>query len=230
MIGKCVAIISGGPDSTGYAAIWKARGYEVYPISFNYGQKGKKEVRVVKGLSRILGFNNPVSVNISSLKALWKNTQLTDSSVQVREAYSTDVVVPLRNGVFLVIASAYADTIGAELVIYGAHLNDASLNKETSQPLYPDCTPEFAEAMEEAINRGRLRTGFSRIKIQSPAREGMRKSELLKKSYELIGDAIFSTWSCYLSGRVHCGRCESCVNRKKAFAEAGIQDRTKYES
>jgi len=223
---KCVAVVSGGPDSIGYAAIWKSRGFRVFPICFNYGQKGKKEVQVVKKLSKTLGFEQPVFVDISSVKDLWKNTQLTDDSVQVQESYMPNVVVPLRNGVFLMIAAAYADSINAELIIYGAHLNDAARRPDMTEPLYPDCTPEFAESLEVAINKGRQ--GSNMIKLQSPAREGFTKSSLLKASYGLIGEMLYETWSCYLSGEIHCGRCESCNNRKKAFKEAGIEDKTKY--
>jgi len=91
-------------------------------------RKGKR-VQVVKKLSKTLGFEQPVFVDISSVKDLWKNTQLTDDSVQVQESYMPNVVVPLRNGVFLMIAAAYADSINAELIIYGAHLNDAALSQ-----------------------------------------------------------------------------------------------------
>jgi len=225
---KCVAVVSGGPDSIGYAAIWKNRGFEIFPISFNYGQKGNKEVQVLERLSRKLGFQQPVFVDISSVRDLWKNTQLTDDSVQVQGTYSPSVVVPLRNGVFLMIAAAYADSINSELIIYGAHLNDAAQRPGLTEPLYPDCTPEFAEALEVAINKGRL--GSNEIKLQSPAREGLTKATLLKISYSLLGEALYETWSCYLSGEVHCGICESCNNRKKAFKEAGIEDKTKYQN
>jgi 7-cyano-7-deazaguanine synthase len=223
---KCVAVVSGGPDSIGYAAIWKSRGFKIFPICFNYGQKGKKEVQVLDRLSKTLGFEQPVFVDISSVKDLWRNTQLTDDLVQVQETYMPNVVVPLRNGVFLMIAAAYADSINAELIIYGAHLNDAAHRPGMAEPLYPDCTPDFAESLEVAINKGRQ--GSNMIKLQSPAREGLTKSSLLKVSYGLIGDALYETWSCYLSGEIHCGRCESCNNRKKAFKEAGIEDKTKY--
>lgn len=225
---RCVAVVSGGPDSIGYAAIWKSRGYQIFPISFNYGQKGSKEIEVVKRLSDKLGFHRPVFIDISSLRDIWKNTQLTDASVEVMENYSPSVVVPLRNGIFLMIAAAYAEQVDAELLIYGAHLNDAALRQDKPEPLYPDCTPEFAKALEDAINRGRM--GSKSLSISSPAREGLTKASLLKNSYNLIGDAIYETWSCYLSGEFHCGRCESCNNRKKAFRDAGIIDKTKYLS
>jgi 7-cyano-7-deazaguanine synthase len=220
--------MSGGPDSVGYAAIWKSRDCKIHPLVFDYGQKGRKEVEVLESLRPKLGFEREVTVNISSLKDLWSNTQLTDPKVSVEPEYATNVVVPLRNGVFLMIASAYADSMGAELVIYGAHLSDAAKHRGTGEPLYPDCTPEFAIALEEAINRGRFVTSGKRIGIQSPAREGLTKPQLLRKAYDIIGDLIFETWSCYLSGYFHCGICESCKNRRLAFVEAGIQDKTRY--
>ncbi|MEM0288035.1 MAG: 7-cyano-7-deazaguanine synthase [Nitrososphaerota archaeon] len=223
-----VAVVSGGPDSIGYAAIWKARGKAIHPISFSYGQKGVKEVSVMKKLSKRLGFSEPVTVDISSLASVWRGTQLTDEKVSVEQSYRPNVVVPLRNGVFLMIAAAYADGIKAEGIIYGAHLSDAALRADVAEPLYPDCTPEFTRSLETAINRGRFSS--SKIWISSPAVEAWSKAELLKRAYDVMGDAIYETWSCYLSGEVHCGRCESCMNRKKAFKDAGIEDKTKYQA
>ena len=225
--GKVVAIISGGPDSIGYAVLWKTRGYDIYPIVFNYGQKASKEIEVAIRLSRILEFNEPKVVDISFMKRIWKGTQLTDEKVEIETDYTSSVVVPLRNAVFLTIAAIYAISIGADKVIYGAQLNDTTPRPDTHEPRYPDCTPEFQYALQLALNLGLFR-GERRLEIWSPARELLTKAELLKKTYSTIGDLIFETWSCYLSGEKHCGVCESCINRKKAFKDAGIPDKTPY--
>ena len=226
---KVVAVISGGPDSLGYAAQWGAKGCEIYPLIFDYGQKGSKEIQVAVELSRRLGFEEPIIVDISDLGKLWRGTQLTDEGVEVERDYTPNVVVPIRNAVFLTIAVAYAFTLGIEYVIYGAHLDDIKLREDTFDHLYPDCTPEFQLALEAALNMGHFRSE-RRVEIWSPAREGLTKSENLRRTYSLIGDLIFETWSCYLSGLLHCGRCESCINRHKAFREARIPDGTIYES
>jgi len=232
---KVVAVISGGPDSIGYAAQWFKRGYRVYPIIFYYSQKGAKEVSVAKELCVKLGFEDPLVLDISFMKFIWKKTQLVDESIDVEKEYMSSVVVPIRNAVFLTIAAAYAFSIGAQYVIYGAHLDDNSpldkhevlSTKDLWQPRYPDCSPEFQLVLETALNIGHFRSSRS-IQIWSPAREGLTKVENLRRSYEIMGDLIFETWSCYLSFEHHCGRCESCLNRKKAFREAGILDKTKY--
>lgn len=225
---RAVSIISGGPDSIGYAAQWKARGYTIYPIIFNYGQKGLKEIEVAIRLSKSLGFERALILDISSLKGLWIGTQLVDNSIKVERDYKPSVVVPIRNVVFLSMASAYALTIGANVVTYGAHLNDIAPREDTGEPLYPDCHPSTAQAFEEVLKVAHFPVGVKKLEIWSPAREGLTKAQNLRRSYELLGDLIYETWSCYLSEAKHCGACESCVNRHRAFIEAGLQDKTSY--
>ena len=226
---KAVAVVSGGPDSMSYAAVWARRGYDIYPIIFDYGQKGKKEVEVAKDLCQKLGFENPLIVDISSVKRLWEGTQLTDESREVEEQYAPSVVVPLRNGVFLIYAAIYALKVGAKFVIYGSHEDDISARRDDGEPLYPDCHPAFSLALENALNLGHFPVYQRKFEIWSPAREHMKKAELLREGYEAMGDLIYQTWSCYKSGEKQCGICESCRNRKRAFAEAGIPDKTEYE-
>lgn len=225
---RCVAIVSGGPDSTGYALIWKNRGYEVHPLIFNYGQKGSKEIEVAKKLSEKLGFEKPKVLDISFMKELWRGTQLTDETLAIQKEYHPTVVVPIRNAIFLSIAVAYAYTIKAEVVAYGAQTDDIKPRQDTYEPIYPDCSPEFQLALQTALSLGHFRSE-RKVEIWSPAREGLSKAELLKLSFKAMGSLIYETWSCYLSGEKHCGRCESCVNRKKAFKVAGIEDLTPYE-
>ncbi len=227
---KAVAVLSGGPDSVSYAAIKKSQGYDIYPIIFDYGQKGKKEIEVAKELSHKLGFHDPLVVDISSVKGLWEGSQLTDEREKIEDQYQPSVVVPLRNGVFLLYASIYALKIGAGMIIYGSHEDDIAARTENGEPLYPDCSPAFSLALENSLNLGHFPIYERKFEIWSPAREHMRKSTLLKKGYEVMGDLIYETWSCYKSGEKQCGVCESCRNRKKAFAEAGIPDKTEYES
>ncbi|MEM0485366.1 MAG: 7-cyano-7-deazaguanine synthase, partial [Thermoplasmata archaeon] len=221
------AIVSGGPDSTGYATLWKSRGAQIYPIIFNYGQKAQREIEVAVDLSYKLGFCKPVVVDISSLKQIWIGTQLTDEGVDVKEVYSDDVVVPIRNVVFLVIASAYAYSIGAQYVVYGAHLDDIKL--QICDLAYPDCNPYILPFLENVVNMAHRPSLKMKLRFFSPAKEGLTKSQLIKTFYTIAGDLIFETYSCYRGGEVHCGRCESCVNRMRAFRDAGIVDKTIYE-
>ncbi|MDG7041062.1 MAG: 7-cyano-7-deazaguanine synthase [Nitrososphaerota archaeon] len=225
---KAIAVLSGGPDSVSYAMIWKQRGYTIYPIIFDYGQKGQKEITAAKDLSIKLGFKETVVMPLSFMTELWTGTQLTDKKSEVRGRYEPSVVVPLRNGLFLLLASIYALKVGATIIAYGSHFDDITINKDTREPLYPDCSPAFSMSLEDALNLGHFPIYKKKFEIWSPARELMTKDELLRKGYDLMGDMIFETWSCYKGGNQQCGTCESCLNRRRAFRKVGIKDRTIY--
>lgn len=220
---NCVLIFSGGVDSLCMTAKLISK-YRLHAISFMYGQRANKEIEAAKKFSKILNFKHHKIINISFMKELYgKSNVLTDSKQKIPQKFNYSIVVPLRNAVFLSIASAWAFTLDASLVAYGAHTGDKN---------YPDCRPAFSKKLESAFNeaekdgiRSKVR---QKIQIWSPYSNGISKSELLKEGYEKFGDLIFQTWSCYSEKKIQCGVCESCNNRKKAFAEAGIKDKTKY--
>ena len=148
---------------------------------------------------------------------------LTNSNKQIPSRFDYSIVVPIRNAVFLSIATAWAFTLNASIVAYGAHTEDKK---------YPDCRPSFTKRIESAFNQGEI-DGIKNkirkeIKIWSPYSENVSKSDLIKKGYNVLGNEIFRTWSCYLSGKMQCGKCESCNNRKIAFTKAKIEDKTRY--
>ncbi|MFZ2356361.1 MAG: 7-cyano-7-deazaguanine synthase [Candidatus Omnitrophota bacterium] len=222
---KIVSVISGGIDSVSFTAQYLNK-YHVYCLAFNYGQKGLKEISQAEKIMQKHGCKEFHKLDISFMKQLWKNNQLTDNSNIIKDSYDTDVVVPIRNAIFLTIATAYAYSIGANKVIYGSHLNDIA-NHIDGIPLYPDCSPKFASILEEALYIGHQR--LPRITIESPASLGLTKSQLIKKGFDILKDDIFNTWSCYYSAGIHCGKCESCNNRKIALKEASINDKTTYK-
>ena len=222
---KSVVVFSGGVDSICAASFLKSR-YELYGITFSYGQKASKEVTAAKAFAKRLGLIEHKIIDIGFMKNLYGDSNvLTSSKKKIPSTFDYSIVVPIRNAVFLSIASAWAYTLNASLVAYGAHTGDKH---------YPDCRPAFAQKLESAFNQGEIdgiKSGLRKnIEIWSPYRQKLSKSDLLKAGFESLGDLIFKTWSCYANTKHHCGSCESCINRKKAFAKAEIKDKTKYLS
>jgi len=220
---KAIVVFSGGIDSISMCAYLKEK-YELYGISFLYGQKANQEIKKAKAFAKILRLKEHKIVNISFMKELYGNTNvLTDSKKKIPSKFNYSIVVPIRNGIFLSIATAWAFSINASLIAYGAHTGDKN---------YPDCRPTFSKKLESSFNQGEIDGIKSKIRkkieIWSPYKAKLSKKQLLKKGYSVLGDSIFNSWSCYKNGKVQCGKCESCNNRKAAFLEAGIEDKTLY--
>lgn len=213
---RCVVILSGGPDSV-TAAYWaREKGYEVHALTFNYSQKAQVEIEHATEITRILKIHHKV-IDIRNLSGIYEGvTSLVDKGMEVTGEFTDPIIVPFRNGIFLSVAVAYADGIGADLVLYGAHAGD--------EEFYPDCRRGFYEAFQKSARLGTAKD----ITITSPLSH-LRKSGVLKEAVRL-GVPLEKTWSCYLPGPIHCGKCESCNNRKRAFVEAGIPDPTRYEA
>jgi 7-cyano-7-deazaguanine synthase len=213
---KCVVVLSGGPDSATVAYWAQKQGYQIYPITFKYGQIAVKETESAQKIAQSLGIYTKI-IDLSALKDIFSGvTSLCNTNIPLTSEFSQPIIVPFRNAIFLSAAVAYAVTVGAGKIFYGAQGSD--------EPFYPDCRREFYQAFEKAARLGTCED----ISIEAPF-SNMKKSEVIKAGAEL-GVPLELTWSCYLDGAKHCGRCESCVNRKKAFQEAGIADPTKYEA
>jgi len=225
-----VCIVSGGLDSVCYAAML-ASDHDIYMMTFAYGQRARREIERAKYFARILNAKDHKIIDISFMKTLYGRTNaLTDLKQELTQDFSPSLVVPIRNALFITIATAWAMSINAEVVAYGAHTGDI--------PHYSDCRPAFVSAIAEALNIAEsdsILAGLRHeITILSPAVLGLDKPRLLKAGYGMLGDKIFRTWSCYSDGTkagggyLPCGRCESCISRKKAFTTAEIEDKTKY--
>lgn len=228
---KTVCIVSGGADSACTAAHLKSNGHDLYLLTFYYGQRSRTEVERAKMIADYLHVNEHKIVDIGFMKELYRGSNvLTDANSTMPGEFNYSIVVPVRNAIFISIAAAWAFSINAEMVAYGAHKDDIN---------YPDCRPEFVRSINEMVNLTEIdgiKKGVRKeIKIWSPAIDGIGKKELLRTGYKVLGDKLFETWSCYTDGikhnneLLHCGKCESCMNRKKAFIEAGIDDKTKYD-
>jgi len=222
---KAIIVFSGGLDSV-CTAIHLQSKFELYAITFSYGQKANQEIIMAKRFARILKLKEHKLVNIGFMKELYEKTNvLTNSKMRIPSKFDYSVVVPIRNAIFLSIASAWAFSKNVQLVAYGAHKDDQR---------YPDCRPSFSRSIEQAFNKGEIdgiRQGLrKKVKVWTPFIAGLSKSDLIQIGYNKIGDEIFETWSCYDNTKIHCGRCESCINRKVAFLNARINDKTKYRN
>ena len=220
---KGVIVFSGGLDSVCTAAYLRNR-YDLYGITFAYGQKASMEVKVAQQFAKLLKFREHKIVDIGFMRDLYQNTNaLTNPKMKIPSRFDYSIVAPIRNAIFLSIASAWAFSKEAELVAYGAHIGDRK---------YPDCRPSFTKLFSRALNEGEIdgiRLGIrKKIKLWSPFMDNLSKSDLLRKGYKELGEQIFKSWSCYANTKIHCGKCESCNNRKLAFLEAKILDKTKY--
>ncbi|MFH1821518.1 MAG: 7-cyano-7-deazaguanine synthase QueC [Methanobacteriota archaeon] len=213
---KAICLVSGGVDSATSAAIAKSEGYELYCLSFNYGQLAQRELESAKKIAKALGAKEHHIVGITFLRDLYGKgvTSLMDKKIPMPGKFEPSVIVPFRNGIMLAIAAGYADSVKADAIFYGPQGDDA--------PFFPDCRKEFVSAMSKAIAIGT----DSKLSVKNPLAK-KSKADVIKLAVKL-GVPVEQTWSCYLNGKVQCGRCESCNNRKNAFKAAGIKDSTKY--
>lgn len=216
---KAVVLLSGGLDSSVAIHMAKSEGFDVYALSFDYGQKHNKELECAKATANKVGAkeHNIVSLQLN----LWGGSSLTDSNIQVEDGdvSRTDIpqtYVPARNMVFLSVAASYAEAIGAQDIFIGV--------SEVDYSGYVDCREEFIEAMENAINMGTVASveHGKKIRIHAPFVH-LTKSEEIKIGEQLRVDWSL-TWSCYRGGEKPCGTCDSCLLRAKAFEEAGVID------
>ncbi len=224
MAGKAVVLLSGGLDSTTSAAIAKARGFDLYALSFDYAQRHKKELECAKQVADALGAKRHeiLALPLGDLGG----SALTDAALDVPDA-GGDIgasipitYVPGRNTVFLSFALAYAEVVGAEAIFLGINAMDYSG--------YPDCRPEYLAAMQSvadlATKQG-VEEGGPRL--EAPLVD-MSKADIVRAGLEHKAP-LELTWSCYRGGEISCGTCESCVLRRKGFEEAGTVDPLPYE-
>ena len=215
---KVVVVFSGGMDS--YTVLHKAvkEGFEVLPLTFNYGQKHNKEIEYAEHACIALGVV-PKVVDITAINQLLAGSSLT-SDIEMPEGHYADdnmksTVVPNRNMILLSLAVGYAVSNDAHKVFYGAHSGD--------HEIYPDCRPEFVEKMNSVC----AIANYDPVEIVTPYL-ALNKTDILREGLAM-GLDYGRTWTCYNGREKACGKCGSCVERLEAFSENQMSDPLDYE-
>ena len=222
---KCVVLLSGGIDSCVSCAIAKKEGYRIWALTFDYGQRHRKEIEHAKKIAKFFKIKEHLILKIDLRKI--GGSALTSDSIKVPKKRSLKEItkkipptyVPARNTIFLSFALSLAEKISAESIFIGANCIDFSG--------YPDCRPQYFKVFEELIKVGTKKgvEGYP-IKIRTPL-INLTKAEIIKKGIELKAP-LELTWSCYEGKRFACGECDACKLRLKGFKEAGLKDPIKY--
>lgn len=212
-----VIILSGGMDSVTLLHLEKER--IALAVSFDYGSNhNAREIECAASQCRILGIEHIV-IPLKFMGEYFKSS-LLEGAESIPEGHYDDsnmksTVVPFRNGIMLSVACGLAESRSLKHVMMANHGGDHAI--------YPDCRPEFVEAMSEAMRTGT----YDGVTIEA-AFTRKTKADIARIGSEL-GIDYSLTYSCYKGGEKHCGKCGTCVERREAFAEAGIDDPTEYE-
>lgn len=220
---KAVILVSGGLDSTTALAIARSEGYDCYTISFDYGQRHRAELAAAERTARQGGSLEHKVITLD-LQAIG-GSALTDNAIDVPETEGEGIpvtYVPARNTIFLSIALGWAEVLGAFDIFIGVNAVDYSG--------YPDCRPEYVSAYETMANLA-TRAGVEgrRLQIRAPLMR-WSKGEIIQRG-QALGVDYSLTVSCYQANEAGeaCGRCDSCRLRRAGFAEAGVEDPTRYQ-
>lgn len=209
-----VIIVSGGMDSI--TLLYDHKDEIALGISFDYGSNHNvREIPFAKMHCERLGIKH-ITINLDFMHQYFKSS-LLDGAEAIPEGHYADdnmksTVVPFRNGIMLSIAIGIAESNNLDQVFIANHGGDHTI--------YPDCRPEFINAIDAAATAGT----YNNVKVVAPYTK-ITKSDIARIGKKL-GIDYTETWSCYKGGEVHCGKCGTCVERKEALAEAGIEDKT----
>ncbi len=222
---RAVVLASGGLDSTVTAAIAKQDGCELFFLTMAYGQRHAVEVDRARQVAAALGVTNHLVMSLD-LRAIGGSALTGPAAVpknrpgEERSQSIPVTYVPSRNLIFLSIAAAHAEVVGASLIYFGANILDYSG--------YPDCRAEFIRAFEAAVKEG-TKAGMegSPLHVKAPLLM-LTKAEIIQQGIKLQVP-FHLTHSCYdPAGELACGRCDSCLIRREGFAKAGVVDPIVY--
>ena len=215
-----VVLCSGGMDSV-TALHWARHEHElVAAVSFDYGAKhNHREIPLAAEHARTIGARHEV-IALDFVNRLFASDLLKSGGAIPEGHYEAEnmkqTVVPFRNAIMLSIACGFAESAGAEGLVIGAHSGDHAI--------YPDCREDFMRAMGDAMRLGT----YAGVKLLRPF-IALSKGGISAEGARL-GVDFSRTWSCYKGGATHCGKCGTCVERREAFAHAGLADPTEYAS
>lgn len=209
-------VLSGGLDST--TMLYDYADSIALAVTFQYGSNhNKREAVFAKYHCEQLGIEH-IEIDLAFMGKYFKSSLLEGADAIPEGNYDEEnmksTVVPFRNGIMLSVAAGLAESRRLKKVMMANHSGDHTI--------YPDCRPEFAEAMGQAINLGT----YIGVELVAPYTM-LSKSDIVRRGAEL-GIDYTKTYSCYKGGEVHCGVCGTCRERKEAFALAGVEDKTKY--
>lgn len=219
---SALVLLSGGLDSTTafYRALWEKD--DVSAVSFDYGQRHKKELESAHALTEL--HEVPWStIDLQTLGHFLKGSSLSDPGVEVPQGhYAKDTmkatIVPNRNTIMLSCAVGIAVGNGIQEVWAAMHAGDHAI--------YPDCRPEFIDKLNELIPIANAWEGEDVPKVVAPFID-YTKDQIVKLGNDM-GVPWDKTWSCYEGKDIHCGKCGTCVERQEAFDLAGVPDPTEY--
>lgn len=212
----CLLVLSGGLDSV--TMLYEYRERIALAVSFHYGSNhNDKEIGYARLHCKRLGIKHEV-IQLSFIKELFNSSLLSGADAipegEYAESNMHSTVVPFRNGIMLAIAAGMAENDGLQYIMLANHSGDHAI--------YPDCRPEFVESMDKAVHAGT----YNGVRLLTPYTH-LSKADIARKG-KALGIDYSETWSCYKGGEYHCGVCGTCVERKQALKDAGIDDKTIY--
>lgn len=219
---RAVVLLSGGMDSATVLAIARSETHECHCLTVDYGQRHRAELAAAARVARALGAAGHRTLQLDL--AAFGGSALTDRAVAVPEAPTQGIpvtYVPARNTIFLSLALAWAEVLGARDIWFGANAVDYSG--------YPDCRPEYMRAFEALANLAtRAAVEGRALSLQTPI-IGLTKADIIRRGAAL-GVDFASTVSCYQATEegLACGRCDACRIRRAGFEAAGVPDPTRY--
>lgn len=223
---KAISVLSGGLDCTVATSIYSDK-YDITAITFNYGQQSFDcEVKAAKKICEKLEMKH-IIIDLPWLKEISNSSLTTDDeiptptdedldNIEVAQQTAKSVWVPARNTVFCSIALSYAEAMGAKIIIVGWDYEEAIT--------FPDNSKEYLDAFNKTIEYG----SFDSIQIKAPL-INLDKDDIVRTGIE-YNAPIEDSYSCYTGNKLHCGVCESCKRRRRAFEKLKIEDPTEYEN